>query len=128
MRFETQARIPFRVVGDRLMDFYTGEPLDLGDGTVGDVVVDRALVGSTTARLLSREEKRTIAPKGTRVLIYLSKAEHDRERLIVHYHPSVHRSIGSPFHAQAILESDLAILLRGTKKTRLGSKCSEAAV
>jgi hypothetical protein len=119
VRFESQTRIPFRVLGGQVVDFYTGQPLPLSDGTVGDVVIDSVVVPERVNKLLGREERRFIASSGSRVLICLSQATERQEELVPHPQQKPQTLLPKIMCAEGRLKGDLYLLLRGTKKAKL---------
>jgi hypothetical protein len=119
VRYESQTRIPFRVAGGLLVDFYTGKALPLTEGTVGDVVIDSIVVPEHVKRFLGKEERRIIALAGSRVLIGLSQATDRLAELIPHPLQKIKSLDSKPKCAAGRLTGDLCLLLRGTKKAKL---------
>lgn len=111
-------RIPIRVVGNQITYFYSGKPLHLQDGAIGDLVIDEDAVGPRLRSLLQRESIATMFPAKT--ILWVNVQPDPDQPIAAEYGELLQRLHDAkpltpgPF-APVYLQQPLCMLLRGTK-------------
>lgn len=119
-------RVPVRVVGNQITYFYSGKPLYLKDGSIGDLVIDDYAVGPRLRSLLQRESLATMFEVDTILWVNVqpdpSKPVPQEIEALLQRLPDAKPFVPGPF-VPVYLREPLRMLLRGTKLGELRS-CS----
>src|SRR4051794_38109554 len=116
---ERTVQIPFKVVKGKLMYFYGGQLPSLADGRIGDILVpESALVNPGDRARCGQQSRETLLEAGTKLLLRMRQATPDPKRHGCQMDlQTVPPSYG--MFVAVVLEEELLLLLRGTKRGRL---------